>query len=47
MLFLAGPFQEVDADVRDEITESCSALQPLRIPLMVRPQHCTSVVDVR
>jgi len=41
-----GNFKRLGADVRDESTESCSALLPLRMPSVICPERRTPVVVV-
>jgi len=43
----AGHSGGVGAGVRDENAESCGAVRPLRIPLVIRPLRRTYVVVVR
>jgi len=43
MLFLKGHSRRVGAGVGDESTESYWIVQPLRIPLVIRPQGRTHV----
>jgi len=38
-----GHTRRVGAGVGDESTESCGVVQPPRIPLVIRPERCTSV----
>ena len=42
-----GDSRSVGSDVGDESAESCSVLQPLHIPSVIRPERCTSVVAIR
>jgi len=45
-LFWQGHSKMMGADIGDESAESRSAFQPLRIPLVIHPEHGTSVVVV-
>jgi len=42
-----GSFQKVGASVRDENAESCGAVRPIHIPLVIRPLRRMYVVVVR